>query len=476
MVTTKKRGLLSAFALASVGALVLAGCSAEAETGTGTAGGGGGGSTAGGPVTLTITSNAISGGKNATEADWIADWVIPNFEAAMAAEGQDVTVVFEAQGVDDEDYKTKIALDLQSGGGADIIAIDGIWVGEFAEAGYIKPLNQIAGSAVDAWEGWNQIPAAVQGATSYQGERYGITGGADGRVLYFNRDIFDQAGLPTDWQPTSWDDILDAARTLKSLDGVIPIQLNAGTAMGEATTMQGLLPMLVGTGEQVYEDGKWIGSTDGLQKVLDLYKTIYVDEGLGDAILQQEAAGRDTSFQLFAEGKIAILLEGDYFWRGVVEPENGLAPMEDRETVVGFAKIPAINPGGGINGQDFVSMSGGGGRVLNPNSDNPELAWALMEFMHSKEAFESLTAGVLRITPRNDVNEGKLGSDPLLAFVSEQVLPVTAYRPGLAEYPQVSVLLQQATLDVVSGTAVETALQTYVSNLAGIVGQDAISG
>lgn len=472
MITHKKRGLKSAFALAAVGAFVLAGCSAEAETATT------GGETAAStkPVTLTITSNAISGGKNSVEADWLANWVIPNFEAAMAAEGKDVTVVFEPQGVDDEDYKTKIALDMQSGGGADIISIDGIWVGEFAEAGYIKPLTEIAGSAVDAWDGWDQIPAAVQGATSFNGERYGITGGADGRVVYFNKDIFTQAGLPTDWQPTSWDDILEAARVLKTLNGIIPIQLNAGTAMGEATTMQGLLPMLVGSGARVFEDGKWVGATEAMQKTLELYKTIYVDEKLGDAILQQEASGRDTSFQLFAEGKIAILLEGDYFWRGVVNPDGGVAPMADRNSVVGYAKIPAISPGSGINGQDFVSMSGGGGRVLNPNSANPELAWALMEFMHSKEAFESLTEGTIRITPRNDVNAGKLASDPLLSYVSEQVLPVTAYRPGLAVYPQVSVLLQQATLDVVSGTAIDAALKAYVSNLTAIVGQDSVSG
>jgi multiple sugar transport system substrate-binding protein len=207
-----------------------------------------------------------------------------------------------------------------------------------------------------------------------------------------------------------------------------------------------------------------------------LYKTIYVDEELGDAILQQEASGRDTSFQLFAEGKIAILLEGDYFWRGVVNPDGGVAPMADRNTVVGYAKIPAMSPGSGINGQDFVSMSGGGGRVLNPNSANPELAWALMEFMHSKEAFEALTEGQVRITPRNDVNEGKLATDPMLSYVSEQVLPVTAYRPGLAVYPQVSVLLQQASLDVVSGTAIDAALEAYVSGLTAIVGQDSVSG
>ncbi|MEU4014643.1 extracellular solute-binding protein [Microbacterium sp. NPDC028030] len=468
MVTYGKRRLLAAFALTTVGAVVLAGCSGSSEPET---------EESSGPVTLTLTTNSITGGKNAAEADWIADWVIPEFEKAMEEDGKDVTVEFQPQGVDDEDYKTKIALDLQSGKGADIIGMDGIWVGEFAEAGYIKPLAEVGGSAVDDWDGWAQIPDAVQNALSFDGERYGVPQGADGRVLYYNKDLFAQAGLDEDWAPESWDDILDAAGDLKKLDGVTPIQLNAGTAMGEATTMQGLLPMLVGTGEQVFEDGKWIGATDGMEEVLDLYKTIYVDEGLGDPVLQQEASGRDTSFQLFAEGKIGILLEGDYFWRSVINPAEGVgtAPMADRDDVVGYAKIPAIEPGEGIEGQDYVSMSGGTGRVLNPNSKHAELAWELLAFMNSPEAYEARAAGTLAISPRNDVNEKLLSSDPMLTFVSEEVLPITAYRPGLAAYPQVSVLLQQATLDVATGTSVDDTLKTYVRGLEGVVGPDSIS-
>jgi multiple sugar transport system substrate-binding protein len=395
----------------------------------------------------------------------------------MEEEGKDVTVEFQPQGVDDEDYKTKIALDLQSGKGADIIGMDGIWIGEFAEAGYIAPLSDVGGDQVDSWDGWEQIPDAVQNALSFDGDRYGVPQGADGRVLYYNKDLFAQAGLPEDWQPTSWDEILDAARDLQKVDGVTPIQLNAGTAMGEATTMQGLLPLIVGTGEEVYEDEKWTGATDGMKEALDLYKTIYVDDGLGDPVLQQEAAGRDTSFQLFAEGKIGILLEGDYFWRSVINPAEGIgtAPMADRDTVVGYAKIPAIEPGDGINDQDFVSMSGGTGRVLNPNSAHPELAWELLAFMNSAEAFEARLAGTISISPRTDVNEKLLASDPMLTFVNDEVLPITAYRPGLAAYPQVSVLLQQATLDVATGTSVEDALSTYVNGLEGVVGEDAIA-
>jgi len=469
MTRASHKGIVAA---GSVLVLTLAACGADTDPDS--SAGESGGSAGGGPVELTLVTNAISGGKNAAEADWIADWVIPEFEAAMEAEGNDVSVVFEAQGVDDEDYKTKIALDLQSGGGADIIGMDGIWVGEFAEAGYILPLEEVGGGAVAEWEGWEQIPEAVQGALAFEDQRYGVPQGADGRVMFYNKELFAEAGLPEEWEPTSWEEILEAARALQEIEGVIPIQLNAGTPMGEATTMQGLLPMLVGTGAQVYEDEAWLGGTEELGDVLELYRTIYVDEGLGDPVLQQEASGRDTSFAQFAAGEIGILLEGDYFWRSVVNPEEGVgtAPMENRDEVVGYTKIPAMEAGAGIEGQDFVSMSGGTGRVLNPNSENPELAWELLAFMNSKEAFESSIAGTRSITPRDDVNESVLADDEMLTYVSEEVLPLSAYRPGLAAYPEVSLALQEATASVVSGVPVEEVLATYSETVAGIVGEE----
>jgi hypothetical protein len=40
--------------------------------------------------------------------------------------------------------------------------------------------------------------------------------------------------------------------------------------------------------------------------------------------------------------------------------------MKDRDQAIGWALIPARQPGGGLNGQDFVSLSGGAGRVINP--------------------------------------------------------------------------------------------------------------
>ncbi|GLZ31742.1 sugar ABC transporter substrate-binding protein [Lentzea sp. NBRC 105346] len=420
-------------------------------------------------VTLTIVANAVVGGKNQRGANWLNTWVIPKFTEAQKAKGVNMTVKFEQNGAGDEDYKTKIALDFKTGGGGDIVEIDGIWLGELAQAGQIKPLDDVVGKqAVDAWDGWQQIPDAVQGLGEFEGKRYGVPQGTDGRVLYFNKKLFAQAGLPADWQPRSWDDVLAAGEKLKTLPGVSPIQLNAGTAMGEATTMQGVLPALVGTGTPVYENGKW--QTGGVKDVLGLYQRIYRD-GLGDPVLQQEAKGRDRSFQLFAENKIGILLEGDYFWRSVVNPKTGVAKMADRDTAVGWAKIPARKPGGGVGRQDFVSMSGGGVRVINPNTKYPKQAWEFMQFLNSAAAVKESLAGIAQITQRKDVNAEVLKGDPMLTFVSEQVLPITRYRPGLADYPKVSAALQQATADIVAGRSPDDAAKAYRDALVKAVGE-----
>ncbi|ONK14067.1 extracellular solute-binding protein [Streptomyces sp. MP131-18] len=419
---------------------------------------------AGGAAELTISANAVSGGKNTEEAEWIEEWVIPRFEAAQAEAGVEVDVSFEPSGVDDEQFKTRLALDLQAGSGPDILTLDGIWVGEFAQAGYVEPLPGLD------WEGWDHIPEAVAQLAAYEGELYGIPWGTDGRVLFYNKELFAEAGLPAEWQPGSWADVLDAAEALAGLDGVTPLQLNAGTAMGEATTMQGVLPLLAGTGEEIHDGQDWTGASPGLTRTLQLYEDVY-GGGLGDPVLQQEAQGRDRSFEQFAAGELGILVEGDYFWRSVVNPEGGTAPMENRDDAVGWALIPAAEPGTGIAGQDFVSMSGGSVRAVNPASEDAELAYELLTFMNSAEAITAAVEGDARITARTDVNEQVLADDPMLSFVADEVLPLTTYRPPLAEYPQVSVLLQEAAGAVAAGdSSPADAARDYEEGLGEVAG------
>jgi len=427
-------------------------------------------------VTLTITSNSVAGGKNDLGARWVTDWIIPEFTKAQKAKGVNVTVSYDGTGVDDADYKAKIALDFGTDIGGDIVEIDGIWLGEFAQGGQVRPLNDVVGKdKIDGWDGWEQIPDAVEALGEFEGKRYGIPVGTDGRVLFFNKKLFAQVGLPADWQPTSWEEITAAAVSLKSLPGVTPLQLNAGTAMTEATTMQGVLPLLAGTGAEIYQDDKWQGGTGQVKDVLDFYQQVYRGN-LGDPLLQQEAKGRDRSFELFAQNKLGILLESDYFWRSVVDPATGVAKMADRDTAVGWAKIPAKEPGAGVGEQDFVSMSGGSIRVINPKTKYPQQAWELLQFMNSAEATKARLGDTAQITQRDDVNSEVLKGDPMLSFVAEEVLPLTRYRPGLADYPKVSTALQQATADVISGKTADEAAAAYQEALVAAVGKEDVAG
>ncbi|MEP6561022.1 MAG: extracellular solute-binding protein, partial [Nakamurella sp.] len=214
-----RRGLYGAWAVTLAAALAVAGCSSSDNGGAATSGtsaaasSAAASSAAGGTApaatntagqspnatptnaSLTIATNGISGGKNALEADWITNYVIPEFAKAQAAKGVTVTATYQPSGVDDEQYKSKLALDLKAGSGPDIMSIDGIWVGEFAQAGYIKPLSDVVGPSYENWDGWAQIKEPVQGNVSFQDQRYGIPAGTDGRVIFFNKKLFEQAGL-----------------------------------------------------------------------------------------------------------------------------------------------------------------------------------------------------------------------------------------------------------------------------------------
>jgi multiple sugar transport system substrate-binding protein len=96
--------------------------------------------------------------------------------------------------------------------------------------------------------------------------------------------------------------------------------------------------------------------------------------------------------------------------------------------------------------------------------------------MNSAEQIEARLAGTAQVTARDDVNAAVLANDPMLTYVAEDILPITHYRPSFAEYPQVSVALQEAVESVVTGTSAEDAAADYQAALEGIVGADAVNG
>ena len=234
--------------------------------------------------------------------------------------------------------------------------------------------------------------------------------------------------------------------------------------------MQGYWMALLGTGERVTDaDGRYIVASQGILDVLNLYKTIYVDEGLGDQRAQLLADGRNRTFANFRDGNTAMLIEGDWFYRSVTAPGSEFE-VADRDAVMTWKPMPAEAPGRGINGQDQVSISGGTGYVINPNTDNPEEAWQFLSFMMSQEmmsAFQEFQPG---IRSRDDV---AIPNAPFLTETSQYLLPLTTSRPNDPNYNSVSQEIQRMTEAVVSGELTpEQAMDQYRAAVIAIVGEE----
>ena len=132
--------------------------------------------------------------------------------------------------------------------------------------------------------------------------------------------------------------------------------------------------------------------------------------------------------------------------------------------------MPAEAPGKGLRGQDFVTISGGTGWVLNPNTDAPEEAWALLAFMNGKEQLDAFQTFQPGIRARDDV---PIPNSPFLTETSQTLLPMTTARPNDPNYNDVSAAIQRMTEAVVSGElSPEDAMAQYKAAVIEIVGEE----
>lgn len=175
-----KRSIMAGAAAAGA-ALVLAGCS-----------GGAGGASGGDPDTLTISGWSVS---STPEFQLLAD----GFEAQH--EGISVEIV----DYDPTEYNTLVTADLAAGSAPDIITQKEVkFVTTFQEGGQLLDVSDV------------EVPDDVGGAASYEidGTTYATPYRQDSWVLYYNKVLFDEAGVDYPDGSWTWDDYAQAAEEI----------------------------------------------------------------------------------------------------------------------------------------------------------------------------------------------------------------------------------------------------------------------
>ncbi|GAA0486171.1 ABC transporter substrate-binding protein [Streptomyces olivaceiscleroticus] len=364
----------------------------------------------------------------------------------------------------DSEYYTKLQQMLRSPRTApDLVYEDTFLINSDITSGYLKPLDPY----LDKWQDWGRfVDAAKDAAKGEDGKTYGVPDGTDTRGLWFNKDIFKKAGLPADWQPKDWDDLLETARTIKKkVPGVIPLNVYTGKPAGEMSAMQGFEMLLYGTGEDpLYDPGekKWVAGSKGFKDSLKFVETVYKEKlgpDVSDAL--DPNIGTRTRGELLPEGKLAINLDGSWLPQDWIEGSGHEWPEWSKK--LGLAHMPTQN--GGAPGK--VSMSGGWTWAIPAKAGNPDLAFEFIKTMQTKKNAQKWYVANSGIAVRKDVAEDPeyVKAQPGIKFFTDLVAH-THYRPAYPAYPKVSTAIQEAMEGVTTGdTSVAEAAKTYDEEL-----------
>ncbi|WP_266389867.1 extracellular solute-binding protein [Streptomyces canus] len=363
----------------------------------------------------------------------------------------------------DSEYYTKLQQMLRSAKTApDLVYEDTFLINSDITSGYLKPLD----AYLAKWPDWNRfIDTAKAAAKAEDGKTYGVPDGTDTRGLWYDKGVFAKAGLPADWQPKTWDEVLDAARTIKRrVPDVTPLNVYTGKPAGEAAAMQGFEMLLYGTEDRLYDDAakKWIAGSQGFEDALSFVETVY-REKLGPDV----STALDPNIQtivrgdLLPKGKLGINLDGSWLPQDWLPGSGHEWPEWSRK--LGLAYMPTQH--GQAPGK--VSMSGGWTWAVPAKAANPDLAFDFIRTMQTKANAQKWYVANSGISVREDVaaDPAYAKAQPGIKFFTDLVAS-THYRPAYPAYPKVSTAIQEAMEGVTTGdTSVEEAARNYDDSL-----------
>lgn len=155
-----------------------------------------------------------------TEEDDSAMW--QTLADEYSAEHPNVTINITV--LENEAFKSNLTTVMQAGDPPDLFQAWGggvLW--EYGNEGLVR---NIAPQLEGEWKESFAIPSAVE-LFGQNGEYYGVPWRWGAVGLFYNKDLFEQAGLDAEGCPATWSDFLTTVQTLKDA-GITPISLGEG--------------------------------------------------------------------------------------------------------------------------------------------------------------------------------------------------------------------------------------------------------
>jgi multiple sugar transport system substrate-binding protein len=339
------------------------------------------------------------------------------------------------------DARLQMLKSMKDGSPIDLISLDQIWLGEFANKSYILDLT----NRTDSWGGLSDWYQANLDGNLYNGKVYGIWAWTDIRSIWYWKDLLNQTGVDPNSLKT-WDAYIQSA---KKLDSTLEQQNISGIELvGGPGSQNEWYPFLWMLGGDIldYKPGHptkgsyWspaYNSTEGV-KALQFFRQL-VEAGIKPITIDFEKE--------FADKNYAIMLGGSWL------PGNfpNLTKHDFEDTIGMVPMFPGPN-----EGTQTASIMGGWLLSIPESSRHKELAWELITLMLKPELLSPMLAKYGYLPTQMSIGQGPYAAAlrDSIPYYDELInmIPFGHARPNIPEYPQIADHVRQAIDDIYSGT------------------------
>ncbi|GGJ51628.1 ABC transporter substrate-binding protein [Virgibacillus salexigens] len=261
-----------------------------------------------------------------------------------------------------DQYFTKLDAAATGGGLPDVFWMNGPNFVKYASNDMLEPINEyIEEDNLDL----SPYPEGLLGLYQYEKTTYALPKDYDTVGLWYNKELFDKAGVSYPDETWKWEDLVDASQKLtnpdKDIYGVAAYIQDAQASYFNT--------ILANNGYVISEDKKESGFDDpntieGLQKYHDLIHKHEVSPTHAQMETTEAAS-------MFESGKVAMLFQASY-----MIPQ--FKANEYTNANVDVALLPEM--------KKRANVIHGLGNVIAKNSANKAAAWEFVKFLSSEKA------------------------------------------------------------------------------------------
>ncbi|KDQ66815.1 extracellular solute-binding protein [Streptomyces halstedii] len=382
-----RRGI-TATALVAALALAATACGSDDESG--------GGSKSSGELSGTVTWWDTS---NVGSEDKVFKKIAEGFEKKHPK----VDVKYVSVPFGDAQNKFKNAA--QAGSGApDVIRSEVAWTPEFADLGYLAPLDGTA-----ALKDQDDFLKQAVASTKYDGKTYAVPQVIDSMGVFYNKKLFKDAGVEP---PANIDELKTVSKKIKDKTGKTGLYLRGDDSYY-------FLSFLYGEGGDLVDASSQTVTVDNAAgaKAFGVVKDL-VDSG---AAKTDATDGWENMMQSFKNGDVAMMINGPW---AVADTLTG-KEFSDKANL-GISTVPAGSAGQG-------APQGGHNLAVYAGSKNLEASYAFVDYMTSVEA-QAQTAGELNLLPtRTSAYAKQQAVDSEIVQFFKPVVETAVERPWIPE-------------------------------------------